>query len=463
MSKKAFFLGLALTLTNLACFVPDISASPQARQESIRLQIQPGASEYSHFDIQVSHEGIVVIDDPQREQEGPKSLELEVNAEVRFGQRFTGRNNKVLAIRKYAPTSKAEIKLAEGSSETKLDEKNQYIIARIKESGPIQAASIQDVLTQSESELLTYPCDPLGLPALFPTQQVKVGDSWKVDDKALSTFLGVDRVYENNVSMRLRELKNGQAKVYLLGKAKAEIDDVATAITVTATLLVDTKKEVVTALRANLRQRREVGQIAPGFEGVTKVDMRQRTASSIEALSNSEIAKRTRSKRIERRLKWTSEEGQFSLFYDPRWKIIDSEKEAAVLRYVRHGALLAQCNVVQLPSRPKNSLLEMAKFKEEVKKIISKEESAQVINDRETTTPNGLRALQVRVDGVEQKVPVTWIYYHVGHPDGRQVTFVFTLEQQVSDQFLPADIELVNSIKFFPLKTRSASKPQKTR
>ena len=463
MSKKTVFFGLVLTLTNLACFVPDIFALVPQSSPSVDLNLDTKSGQYSHFDIQVAHQGVVIINEPRSEEAGRKTLELEVNAEVRFGQRFTGREGKVVAIRNYQPTSHAKIELAKGTREIKLSEKNRYVISRIKESGPLQAASIQDVLTQAEVELLTYPCDPLCLPRLLNQTNVKQGDTWKVSDQALSTFLGVDHVYENNVRMRLKSINGQQAKIYLLGKAKTEVDDVSNSITVTATMLVDTQQKIVTALRANLRQNRAVGQIAPGFEGVTKIDMKQKRVPSIEALSNKAIAQRTKSKKIERRLKWVSEEGQFALFYDPRWKIIDSEKEAAVLRYVRQGALLAQCNVVQLPSRPKNSMLSMEKFKAEVKNIITKEESARIVDDRKITTPNGSQALQVRVDGVEQKVPVTWIYYHVGHSDGRQVTFVFTLEQQIVDQFLPADRALVNSIKFYPLKTRSANKPKQTR
>ena len=131
-----------------------------------------------------------------------------------------------------------------------------------------------------------------------------------------------------------------------------------------------------------------------------------------------------------------------------------------MLRYVDRGDLLAQCNIVDLPARPADNPLKLEQFKTEVAKIIEAEESAKVVDAEELKTNTGLSALRVVVQGVEEKVPVQWIYYHVAAADGRRLTYVFTLEQEIAERFAPADKRLVNATIFKPKPVKSASAAQ---
>lgn len=447
----AFFSTFALLF---AAWQPAIHAD---QVFDIEVRVQSG--DYSVVESKVVHDGVIVIQDPD-DTDGPRQLPLKVEASLNYEQRYTGKNEP-LAIRRYLDTTRADLSISDGKRVSELTSKNRYLVTRIKEYGPTQFVSLEDVLTQREVELITGPADPLSFAALFNRDNVQVGQKWKVDANALSSFLAVDRVYDHEVLLQLREVNQRVAKVYIIGQAQAEVDDVTNTIGITGVALIDLDKYQLTDLRATFRQTRGVGQVAPGFKGTTKVDMKLTNTDSLPSLSNREISARTKSQRIARKVKWESNQGHFRLLYDPRWRMIASEDEGAILRYVQNGDLMAQCNIAQLPSRPANNLLSLKQFQTEVGKIIAAEQSARIINADTQATNDGSQVHLVKVNGVEQQVPVSWLYYHVGHRDGRQVTFVFTLEQQVANDFHPADQLLVHAFRFLPVPQSANAKTAK--
>ena len=185
----------------------------------------------------------------------------------------------------------------------------------------------------------------------------------------------------------------------------------------------------------------------------------------LDSLSNDSIKQQTSSKQIERRLRW--EQGQFSLIYDPRWRLIGgTEEDAVILRFIEEGQLLAQCNIIEVPPRPADKPLKLSEFNAEVQRMSSQNDTVKVTGISEKKTHPGLTALRVQVDGVENEVPLRWIYYHVGAEDGRRLTFVFTLEKDVASRFSPYDLSLVNELVIRPIPGQStrnsvSKKPKK--
>jgi hypothetical protein len=298
-------------------------------------------------------------------------------------------------------------------------------------------------------ELIRNPADPLSFVNLFSHKKVRLGDKWKVPSEVVADYLAVDRVYENDVQLLFKDFNRGIAKIYMVGSVKAEVDDVTTEIELNGIALIDVDNRHLTNLRTTINEKRRPGQVAPGFEGQTKIDVKMASRNSIPELSNDSLT-RISSKQVERRIKWENSEAQFQIIYDPRWRIIASENDAAVMRYLDRGDLLAQCNIVELPARPADNPLKLDQFKTEIAKIIEAEESATLVQSEELKTGTGLTALRVVVQGIEEKVPVQWIYYHVAANDGRRLTYVFTLEQEIADRFNGADKKLVNETIFKP-------------
>ena len=449
--------------------------STTASAETFDIKVATDRGIQQRVEARFEHEGAVVVDHGGQ-TELQKQLPMNTVASMTYYQRLTGSEKDPQAIR-YFENSKGNFNIEKGKVNSSVSHGNRMVVARLK-SVPgqrLQMASVMDTLSQSEFELIKNPADPLTYAKLLNQKNVKIGGKWKTDNDALADFLAVDRILFNETQLLLKKVVQNKARVYMLGKVDATIDDVGTALKISGIFDVDLVSKTVTDVRLNIDQTREAGQVAAGFRGKSKIDIRVVRDNSCVHLSNEKLKKYTKSRRIKQKLKWASDSGRFALEYDPRWRVIAAEQEAAVLRYVDDGDLMAQCDIVQLPSRPANEPLTLAAYKKEVEKIIRSDKTARISDSKEMTTSTGLKALKVTVKGIEKELPVQWIYYHVSSEDGRRLTFVFTLEQEIANVFQPSDHRMVNGLSFFvrsnkalksaqkPIKSNTARRPTKSK
>ena len=230
-------------------------------------------------------------------------------------------------------------------------------------------------------------------------------------------------------------------------------------MTINGVVIVDMQNQLPSSIRITVQEKRGPGQIAPGFDGKTSLDMRISSTLSTTHLSDRSLAMHTKGKKIRQRLKWTSKLGSFVLKFDPRWKMIASEEDAAVLRLMDNGQLITQCNVVLLPKRPASKPISIEDYKKQVQQIVASDKNARLVDAETKTTESGNAAIRVVVEGLEEGVPIQWTYYHVSTTDGRQITFVFTLESSLSERVDVHADRLVNEFKFNELKASVAKTP----
>ncbi len=442
------------------------SVSVQA-QDKIDIDVRYQKGRQYRVLTQYQHVGQLAVDHAGQDSK-IENLSLDVDARIDFYERFVGTTTNVQAVRFY-DKAQADIKIDDGTKTSQLSDQNSMVVARLK-SDPVQShqmASLKDVLIQSELELITNPADPLTLAGLLNKKDVKIGGEWTPDRDELAKFLNVDRIYQSDVKLKLRESDGTTAKIFMMGKLRADVDDVSTEMDVTSVMLVELDSHTVSSVRLSIDEVREPGQVAPGFIGKTKVDLQISLGSQVTELSTASISKLTKARKIQQLLQWRPDSKKFNLVYDPSWKLIASEQEAAILRYLDDGDLLAQCNIVELASRPASNPLSLEDFKKEVAKIVEIDSSARLVNASQSQTAAGLKALVVTVYGEELGVPLNWVYYNVASPQGRQVTFVFTLEKEIVNRVLPATKKLVNGFSFLAIpkaksKTASRSNASKT-
>jgi len=432
-----------------------------ASAETFNIEVATDRGIQQRVEARFEHEGKVVVAHGGQIK-NQKQLPMDTVASMTYYQRLTGSEKDPQAIR-YFENSKGNFNIEKGKVNSSVSKENRMVVARLK-SVPgqrLQMASVMDTLSQSEFELIKNPADPLTYAKLLRQKNVKISGKWKPGNDALADFLSVDRILFNETQLLLKNVVQNKARIYMLGEVDATIDDVGTALKISGIFDIDLTSKTVTDVRVNIDEVREAGQVAAGFQGKSKIDIRLTRDTSCDHLSNDMLKKYTKSRRIKQKLKWASDSGRFALEYDPRWRVIAAEQEAAVLRYVDDGDLMAQCDVVQLPSRPANNPLTLAAYKKEVQKMILSDKTAKISDAKEMTTATGLSALKVTVKGIEKELPVQWIYYHVSSEDGRRLTFVFTLEQEIAKVFQPSDHRMVNGLSFFVKDNKSVKSAQK--
>ncbi|MEL7497379.1 MAG: hypothetical protein AAFN77_07185 [Planctomycetota bacterium] len=438
-----------------ALLVSGLAASASVADDTVDLAVKFPKSEQCRIITEIEHEGsvIVVPDDPQA---APKPLPLKVNGTLKYHQRIT---NATQAIR-YFDVAKADIELDKGETKPELDKTNRLIIARLKAetSGRVEMASVRDTLQQEELELLQTPSDPLSLSDLFYKEALKVGQKWEPSDQALAKFLNVETIDTSDVELTLKKIDRGLARVYVSGSVVASVFDVTTEMSVSGIALIDVKNQQIKNIKVGIDEVRPAGQIEPGFEGRTRIDLGFQYGRSTKQLSNKTLSATVRSKKIQQRLKFVSDAGAYHIIYDPRWKLIAGETDSAIMRFIEKGNLITQCNVVLLPERPANQPLTLDKFKDEIGKAIEADKNAMLVTADTRKTANGLNALNVVVSGEEDGLPVNWFYYHVSTNDGRQITFVFTLAEKASGRAKSVADQLVNEFKFVTPTKKVAKK-----
>lgn len=439
------------------------STSTLAKTYDIKIATNRGLQQ--RVEARYEHDGkVVVAGSSESESERQTQLPMKTVAKMVYHQRLTGTAKDPQAIR-YFENATGNFNIEKGKVDSSVTQKNRMVVARLK-SVPgqrLQMASVMDALSQSEYELIKNPADPLTFKNLLTKKNVAIGDKWKIENDALADFLAVDRILFNETQLLLKDVARKTARVYMLGKVDATIDDVATGMKISGIFDIDLSTGLVTDVRLNMNEVREAGQVAAGFEGNSKIDLRLSQDDSCPQLSTGNLKKVTKSRRIKQKLQWSSQAGQFAVQYDPRWRVIAAEQEAAVMRYIDDGDLMAQCDIVQLPSRPAGNPLTLAGYKNEVEKIIRSDKTAKIVEAKETTTARGLNALKIVVKGNEKDIPVQWNYYHVSAKDGRRLTFVFTLEQEIASVFQPSDTRMVNGLSFFVTPSNSAGGQQRSR
>lgn len=391
-------------------------------------------------------------DKKKKKEQLSKALPMRVTAELKYIQRSTGGGQAV----RFYDSAAAKIKLDAGKTTPELELANRLVIARLKAKPQmrVEMASIKGMLNQKEYELLQTAADPLSLPMLFAKKQAAVGDKWKPNSEALAKFLNVDKIITTDVKMHLKSVENGKGRVYVSGGVTANQYDVTSSISLAGYALVDLRTKQVQSVKLSTDERCPPGQITPGFEGRTRVDISFTHGVENAALSNKALAEAMRSSKVAQRLKFDSERGNYRISYDPRWKLIAGEDDTAIMRFIDKGELLSQCTVVMLPRRAANKPLTLDKYKREIAQIIKDDSLAKLVKSDEIKTKAGVKAMSVVVASKEDGLPVNWIYYHLEAKDGRQMTFVFTLAESVADRVLGVADQLVNEFQFLDAQTK---------
>lgn len=453
------FLSLALAfLGSLVCF-----SDVKAAQEKFDLDVEFPTTKQVRVSSNFEHVGdVLVITDPvdskKDSKPGVKPLRLSVEAKMTYAQRTM---NRTQAIR-YFENASAKIKLDKGTSNPRLTENNRLVVARSKEKSKgnqeVEMASVKDTLQQSELELIQNPADPMTLAALLNKDGIKEGDSWKPSNTALAKFLSVNEITESDVKLVLKKLDSKSARIFVLGEVKADVDDVTTKMRISGIAVVDRASQMLSSFKVGISETKNPGQISPGFNGNTKIDLRFSTIAPVKALSNQSLAGHAKGGKIRQRLKWVSELGLCELIYEPRWKMITQEQEAALLRFIDDKELLTQCNVVLLPKRAANKPLSLDQYKREIAKIADKDKNARLVSANKSRLEGGETCLRVVVSGLEGGVPIQWFYYNVAAFDGRQIAFVFTLKGSVSSRVTSIAKQLVKEFRFIDPPRKVATK-----
>jgi hypothetical protein len=364
------------------------------------------------------------------------------------------------AIREYSE-AKACVTVAGRPAEVSLPAAARRVVVALRGTTPVPYLA-EGFLSRAESDLLDTPFDALLLDRLLPTEPVAVGATWTVPADAAAGMLAIDTIEAGGIDAELTAADGDRATVRLQGIVEGAVDGVPThlviegecAVGATAAAepapvwrLVATRAAAVT-----IRERRQAGHVAPGFEVEARVAVARRPhAAGPEAAAEAPTPAAPAGRRGgagRPGMVWHADPAAgCDLVCDARWRVVEDGPAGLVLRLVDHGALVGQCSLTTLPRGDALVPPTIATVQRDIERSLGGqfdhfEDAAEVTRD------DGVRIVRIVTVGTAESLPFRWIHHVLTAADGRRAAATFMFEASAAGRFAAADREFVAGLAF---------------
>jgi hypothetical protein len=374
-----------------------------------------------------------------------RQIPLEVSGNFLYEEKIEA-SSSLWSSRSYQ-TAEAEIKLDKTSHTPRLAGTRREVGVKM-DGDKARFWSPGGPLSRDEVELIDLHANSVLLLSLLPEGAVRIGDSWQVKDDVLAPFLTLDAVNSSDVACKLVSVEDGRAVVEMEGKVSGAVEGVDTELKLSAKFAFHVAERRFTSLALVFNESRSIGKAEPGFDVSAKLTMALAPLPSSELLTDATVASIRKGLGVAPPLAYESTVQGFRLLLDPRWRVMMDRNEVTVLRFVKDGDAVAQCNVSSLPPLEAGKRLQLEEFQADIQKSLG-ENFGQFIEASQYESDHGLRVLRVVAGGEASELLIQWIYYHVCNDAGRRLTYVFTMEAENASKFAAADIPFTSALELF--------------
>jgi hypothetical protein len=404
------------------------------------------AGHLAHVKTRLEVGGEVILTD----QGKPVRLPMSVVAKLEYDERILEWSAEAKGTRRsvrYYGDLAATIKIEEGGVEPKLRD-SRRLIGVSAARGQTTLFSPAGPLTSEEHELIDAPANSLWIELLLPESVVSMGQTWKPAEETLAALLDLDAISQSDVQCVLSEVKGDLAEVSLAGGVSGAVGGVSSDVELKGKYYFDLKRRQITWMALAIKEKRSVGHVGPGLDIIAKVTLDITPLEKSERLDDAALAGLTLApKPGETDLVFESPATGVRFAYDRDWHVTGQEGQNVVLRRVKRGDLLAQCNVTTAEKVENDKPITLVEFQRQVETALGKN-FGQFTRASESKNRGGYRVLRTVVTGTSSDVPVEWIYYLVADGAGRRTAITFTMEGSVAEKFGDADEALVDSFEF---------------
>ena len=405
----------------------------------------------------------------------PVRQPIAVEARFDFVERpVTG--NDAAASREYRE-AKAVVRIDDRSDEVSLPEDARLVAVALRGTTPTPYL-VEAFLSREEADLLDTPFDSLLLDRLLPADPISVGGKWTVPADAAAGMLAIDTIESGGLEAELTAVDTERATVRITGIIDGAVDGVPTHLTiegecrVAATAADDdpaTWQLIATHVAAvTIRERRQAGHVAPGFDVEARVAVARRQvapADAEETATPPEPTAPAAAPSMRRRgtgrpgLVWHADrDGGYDLVYDTRWRVVEDGPAGLVLRLVDHGALVGQCSLTALPRSDALAPPTIAEVQRDIERSLAGQ-FGRFEHAAEATRSDGVRIVRVVSEGTAENRPFRWIHHVLTDASGRRAAATFMLEASAVKRFAAADREFVDGLAFATMPAAAAPAP----
>ncbi|MCO6458409.1 MAG: hypothetical protein J5I93_24155 [Pirellulaceae bacterium] len=407
------------------------------------LVVQPSANDCQHVQSVVQIRGDLKLN---ADGTAVKRIPINVSAHMTYLERTLEAESPARHAVRHYELAAADIQIGKTNLRAELRPVRSTLAAHWDGVARPRLYSPLGPLSQEEVDLVDVQGNSLCLDELVPTTPVKLSDAWDHAPSAMVALLNLDAVSKSDVRSTLVKVQNDLAVMDLAGKVDGVVGGVATEIELKGQWEFDLRRGRTTRLVASLRENRSIGHAEPGFEVLARIRTTIRPVDTIPQLEDSALTGLELAPTLANQLIWaTSPATGIAFLHDRQWRVMADNPDGIVLRQVAGGELLAQCNLTPLGKLPDGQTLSLEQFQADVQRTLG--DRLQQFLEASQTDEQGLRILRVVASGTVSDLAIRWIYYHVSNPAGRRASLVFTLEENLVEQFAESDRTLAESLE----------------
>lgn len=326
---------------------------------------------------------------------GASRFPLVGSTTLQFDQRVTGRGltlpDPVRASRKFATASSSTTIGKNHRIQSSLPQQTSLIHV-YGGNGSLLQISPEVRLTRAQTDLLQFPCDPLTVGGLLPAEtEHSIGARWQAEPGLLPVLTGLDFASTEVVECVLKSRQEDLLLIEFLCTGEGGITGSASTVKLKGNLLWNPEQQLVTSLEAQMEEERSPGVISPGL----KVTVSIRWSASLVAPDSVELPPEPAFPTSSQQLLTLQTPWNLAMLASRDWHVYRKESGLMILRRLKHGALLGQCNISPVQSTTAEEQSDRSRFDADVSRQLQ-ELGGQVEGREPIRTPGGWRIYRIR-------------------------------------------------------------------
>jgi len=344
----------------------------------------------------------------------------------------------VQAVRQYSSASTRTDVGSEHSTKSTLPRALSLVHLKGSDTG-LHFAPTEHALTRRQHDLLQMPCDPLICSGLMPSRRVTAGDKWNCDDWVLPRLTGLEAVTEQSMTCELLDDNASQASIRFSGEAQGAVVGSAGSVKLTGTLTLNKQQQFITKLNCQIHEKRSAGPVSPGLDAQIDVQWTQ-------GIKDAPRLPRELDASLFDKLFVLPTPWRLQLSHSDEWHLFNKTDSVIMLRQVRNGALISQCNISPGVVMPPGQHTTDADFTADVARAI--EAGNGTIAEEDTIRHDKQwRVRRISTVGSVSDVAIHQDYYLCTAGSGEQFSLMFSHSEADSKEFGAEPDRWLSSLK----------------
>ncbi|MEZ6125729.1 MAG: hypothetical protein R3C49_21495 [Planctomycetaceae bacterium] len=277
-------------------------------------------------------------------------------------------------------------------------------------------------LSRKQLDLLQMPFDPLAVAALLPDSPVMPGEKWNTEPWLAPLLTGIDTAVKQECTCELVSVMDNVAVVSIIGSLEGAVQGSASEVSFEGTLRINRETHLIGSLQMTQKEKRSAGPVTPGLEITAEIQWQQTPADSSAAAGTQQPPDVPGPDQL---ALTTITPARVELQHGREWHLFHETATVLMMRQLRSGKVISQCNVSQAVTVPPGQHTLDAEFLQDVTKAVA-EQKGRVVSEATIREDRDWRIRHVRAVGGEGKSEIFWDYYLCTAATGEQASILFS-------------------------------------